>query len=76
MGRSLIYGVYGHGVGIFPSAGQIDYYMVFPAVVVSIVGVCAWAINVLQRWFPLLGIVSAGGLLALLPYMLGYTGGV
>jgi hypothetical protein len=50
MGRSLAYGVYSHGADVFPSAGQIDYYVLFPVAVVVLLTLLAWISNIFRRW--------------------------
>ena len=76
VGRGGTYGIYRHGVGVFPVAGQIDFYIVIPLLMMIAVGGCAWLVNALQRWFTILGVVSLLALFALLPYLMGFGGGV
>lgn len=75
MGRGLTYGVYAHGDGVYPSSGQIDYYMVFPICVAALVMLTAWICNGLRSAQPL-GAISIITLAALFPYLLAYTGGM
>ena len=75
-GRDGTYGIYEQGAGIAPNSGQIDYYIVFPLMILLGVAGCAWLTNGTQRWFPFLGTISALSLFALLPYLFGYSGGV
>jgi hypothetical protein len=72
----LTYGVYRQGPGVFPVADQIEYYMVFPAIMVALIGVSAWVANSLQRWFVGLAIIAVIALFALMPFLFAYTGGV
>jgi hypothetical protein len=76
LGRDLTYGVFIQHVIGFPSAGQIDSYMVFPAIMMVLITGCAWMANAMQRWFTGLAVISALALLALLPFLFVYTGGV
>jgi hypothetical protein len=75
MGRSLIYGVYGHGRGVYPNSGQIDHYMVFPMLVVVTLLLTAWVCNMLKAAQPL-AIICGLAVAALLPYLFSYTGGM
>jgi phosphoglycerol transferase MdoB-like AlkP superfamily enzyme len=75
MGRSLTYGVYTHGEGVFPNSRQIDHYMVIPICVTLALAVFAWIFNGLRSAQPLVAI-SIISLVALLPYLFGYTGGM
>ncbi|MGB7655150.1 MAG: hypothetical protein WBL74_06690 [Novosphingobium sp.] len=76
MGRDLSYSVYEQGPGIFPSSGQLDGYMVAPLVVAFGIAIAAWCFNAAQRWYWLLGTLAAVTLVSIIPYMLGYSGGV
>lgn len=75
-GRDLVYGIYLHGRGVAPSAEQIDSGIVLPLVVVLALGACAWLVNALNRYFPMLATISYVALFALLPFMLMAGGGV
>lgn len=75
IGRSLVYGVYTHGKGVFPNSAQIDYYMVFPICVALALAVSAWIFNGLRAAQPLVA-MSILCLVALLPYLFLYTGGM
>jgi hypothetical protein len=75
MGRGLINGVYLQGHGAAPNAGQIDYYIVYPVVAVLLLLSAAWAGNVWSKpKMTLIPTLLVG--FAILPYMLGYTGGM
>lgn len=76
LGRDGIYHIYEQGPGVHPNSGQIDYYIVFPRLVLGILSTTAWVANGLQRGFTTLGVVAAVSLFVLLPYLFGYTGGV
>jgi len=69
-------GVINQRVPGYPAKGQIDFYIVRPAITVMIVLASAWVLNSLRRWPWLLVFISAGSLLALFPFLLVYTGGV
>ena|SRR5665213_177295 len=75
-GRSLIEGVVAQHVLGYPNLGQIEYYFVFPAFVAMALLLCAWAFNILRRWPWVLALISAGSLLALLPFLFVYSSGV
>ena len=76
MGRGLTLHIYEQGPGIHPNAGQIDFYIMAPFAVAFSVSLVAWLINALQRAYWLLSTFSAVTLLALVPFVLGYGGGV
>jgi hypothetical protein len=76
MGRDLAYGFYSHGAGVFPSAEQIDYYVLFPVAVVFCLTLLAWISNIFRRRPALLLAGSMASILILLPYLFFYTGGV
>ena len=76
IGRDLAYGVYSHGVGVFPSARQIDYYVVFPLGIAAFLASVGWISNTFRRWPALQLSISMLSIIILLPYLLVYTGGV
>ena len=76
IGRNLTQGVYSQGAGVHPNFRQIEAYMMWPAYVLLALLTCAWVCNALRRWPLLLGSVSGAAIVALLPYLLAYTGGV
>ena len=76
LGRDLLYHVYEKGPGVFPSAGQIEFGMVYPIAMAAMVGGSAWIANAFQRWFNVLAVIASIALIALLPFMLAYGGGV
>jgi hypothetical protein len=81
MGRGLAYGVYTHGVGVFPNSGQIDYYVLFPICMAALLTLVAWACNVFSRpssklWSSILLAFSVLSFGTLFPYLFFYTGGV
>ncbi len=76
LGWDLIKGVVARGVLGYPNAGQIEFYVVWPALVVMALTTSAWVCNGTRRW-PRLLLASTGvSLAALLPFMFFYTGGV
>jgi hypothetical protein len=76
IGRSLMSGVVTQEATGYPNMGQIDYYVVWPAVIVMALLACAWICNSLRRWPALLAIVSGVCLVLCGPYFLAYGGGV
>ena len=76
MGRDLAFHVYDQGPGIFPSSGQIDGYVIIPVLVAFAISLGAWAANGLQRGKAALGALAIISIVAILPYMFGYSGGV
>jgi len=55
---------------------QVKFYIECPFFVTVVLLVGAWACNALRRWPWALGLLSAISLVALIPYLLVYTGGV
>ena len=76
LGRDLVSGVVAQKALGYPNTGQIDFLIVWPASVVIVLLLCAWICNGLRRWTQLLALLSGVSLLALLPYLFLYGGGV
>jgi hypothetical protein len=75
MGRDIVHGVYLQGHGIAPNAGQIDYYIVLPLVAAVLLLFAGWAGNIWRK--PLIALVPSLLIgFAILPFLLGYTGGM
>jgi len=75
IGRDLLRGVYLQGPEIGPNAGQIDYYIVYPTIAVVLLLLAGWAGNVFGK--PLLIVIPSLVIgFAILPFLLGYTGGM
>ena len=76
LGWDLMKGLIARGVLGYPNVGQIEGYVVWPALVVMALTTCAWVCNGARRW-PRLLLASTGvSLAALLPFLFAYTGGV
>ena len=75
MGWALEDGVAGR-MGGNVNIGQFNFYVVWPALVVMALLACAWVCNLLRRWSGFLGLVAGTSLLALLPFLFVYTGGM
>ena len=76
LGRDLVSGVVAQKALGYPNTGQIDFLIVWPASVVIALLLCAWICNGRRRWTQLLALLSGVSLLALLPYLFLYGGGV
>ncbi|WP_260923059.1 hypothetical protein [Novosphingobium sp. 9] len=76
MGQGLTFGVYDQGPGIYPSAGQTDFYVIWPAVVALTLGTAAWVVNGTQRGFHALAALGILAIIAIFPFLFVYTGGV
>ena len=76
VGRALVGGAIAQGVGGLPNAGQIDLYLIGPALVVAALLVFAWVTNGLCRWFTPLALLSTASIVALVPYLMVFGGGV
>ena len=75
LGRGLIHNVYLQGYRNAPNAGQVDYYIVWPLMAVVLLLLAGWTSNIWRK--P--GIALVPALLigfAMLPFLLGYTGGM
>jgi hypothetical protein len=76
VGRDLVAGVVGQRALGYPNMGQIDFLIIWPLSLVSALLACAWICNAFRKGGWALGLLSAISLLALLPYLLVYGGGV
>ena len=76
VGRGLISAVVGQKAVGYPNTAQIDFLIVWPAGVVMVLLLCAWICNSRGKWAPLLTLLSGASVLALLPYLFFYGGGV
>lgn len=76
LGRDVVNGVIAQRAPGYPNMGQINLYMVWPLLVVAALLVCAWICNAFHRWPWLLGLVSGAALVALLPFVAVWGGGV
>lgn len=75
MGRDLIHGVYLQGYRAAPNAGQVDYYIIYPLVAVVLLLFAGWIGNIWRK--PVIALVPALLIgFAILPFLLGYTGGM
>jgi hypothetical protein len=75
-GRDIIRGAASQRISDFPNHGQITYYLGVPIAVVVVLLAFAAILNRLGRLPELLVILSGCMFLSLLPYLMGYTGGV
>ena len=76
IGLSLIQGVVSQHVPGYPSSGQIQFLIVYPALVAAALIICAWLCNRGAGRPTLLSCLSGTAMLAFLPYFLGFGGGV
>lgn len=76
LGRNGLNGVVAQQVAGYPNMGQINLYIVWPLFVVVILLACAWLCNAFLRRPWVLGLVSGASLLAILPYVAVWGGGV
>jgi hypothetical protein len=76
IGVSLIQGVTSQNVPGYPNAGQIKFYLLYPALVVAVLVACAWLFNGIWRRASTLALLSGASLLAALPYVMFFGGGV
>jgi hypothetical protein len=76
IGRDLVSGVVAQKAVGYPNTGQIDFLMVWPAVVVVALLLAAWTCNGLRRWAVAFSLLSGIALVAVLPYLFVYGGGV
>ena len=75
MGRDLIHGVYLQGYRAAPNAGQVDYYIIYPLVAVVLLLFAGWIGSIWRK--PVIALVPALLIgFAILPFLLGYTGGM
>ena len=76
LGRESLKGVLTDDVPDFPSLRSIDFNIVLPIMVVTVLLAFAWFCNALQRWPLALGLASVAGLTLILPYLMFFGGGV
>ena len=76
VGASLIRGVTGQNVPGYPSSGQIEFYLLYPALAIAVLVACAWLFKGISRRPSLLAFLSGAALLAVLPYIMFFGGGV
>jgi hypothetical protein len=75
MGRSVVRGVESQGHGFAANAGQIDYYVIYPLVAVASLMFAGWVGNMWRK--PRLALIPTFLIgFAILPFLLGYTGGM
>lgn len=74
-GYSSLEDLKGQHVAGYPSSGQVNFYFHFPIVVLLIVLIALAASHYRALKIPAI-LLYALSLLAVLPYLLGYTGGV
>lgn len=75
IGRDLTHGVYLQSYQFAPNAGQVDYYVIYPLVAVVLLLFAGWTGNIWRK--PVIALVPALLLgFAILPFLLGYTGGM
>jgi len=55
---------------------QFRFYVFWPCCGVMAILLCAWVCNAFRRGFWILGLVGGASLLALLPYLFLYGGGM
>jgi hypothetical protein len=76
VGRDLISGVVAQKALGYPNTAQIDFLIAWPAAVGMALLLTAWICNGLRRWAAPLALLSGAALVALLPYLFVYGGGV
>ena len=76
LGLSGLSGVAAQHVPGYPNMGQIKLYVAWPMCVKITVLLCAWFCNMFRGWPWLLIMMSSASLLAILPYMAVWGGGV
>lgn len=75
MGRNVIREASLQGYRTVPNAGQIDYYTIYPLVAVVLLLFAGWTGNIWRK--PAIALIPALLIgFAILPFLLGYTGGM
>lgn len=75
MGRDLMHEAYLQKTVNFPSLQQVDYYIICPLLAVALTLLSSWVGNVWGK--PIIALVPALVIgFAILPFLLGYTGGM
>ena len=75
-GRGVVAGTVAQQVPRYPNSGQIDLYVFWPLLVASVLLFCAWVCNALNRGAVILALLSGASMVALLPYLMIWGGGV
>ena len=75
VGMTLILGIVGQNVLGYPTTGQIMFYVVLPTAFAITVFLALWHCNVRKKPTILVGI-STVSILALMPFLAPYTGGI
>jgi len=76
LGIGLIEGVAAQHVSGYPNSAQIIHYVGVPLLIVTTLLIFAVFLNRVRRSPTFLAAVSGGALFFIVPYMLGYTGGL
>lgn len=76
LGREGVNGIVAQNAPGYPNMGQINLYIVYPLYVVLVLISCAGVCNAFRRWPSVLGLASGASMLAILPYLAVWGGGV
>lgn len=76
LGRASLKGALVDDVANWPTLTNIDFSIVLPMLMATALLACAWFCNAVGRWPLALGLASAAGLAAILPYLMIIGGGV
>ena len=75
-GHGGVDGIVAQRVSGFPNMGQVDLYLFWPLLVVTGLLFCAWVCNAFNRGAAILMLLSGVSIVALLPYLAIWGGGV
>ena len=76
LGRQSTYGIFAQGVGAYPNAGQIDFGILLPGVILIVLLLSAWVCNMIARLQGVLFAISVMSIALLLPYFALLGGGM
>jgi len=75
-GRGLVESVATQNVRGYPNVGQIETYVLLPALITIALLLIAWLCNGLHRWAWVLILAACLSLAILFPFLLSYSGGI
>lgn len=76
IGMDLLKGIVAQRVLGYPAPGQFDFLVGLPFAAITVIGGVTLIVNALKRFWIASYLVSGAALIALLPYLFVYGGGV
>lgn len=76
LGRAGLGGVVAQRAPGYPNLEQIDFYIVWPLLIIAGLMGLAWLCNAFGRWSNLLALISGASIAVLFPYLIYWSGGM